>query len=135
MLDEKKDDKDETRPATDEAAVIAVIKDTLGERVSDVRASARLTSSASCLVAGGDGRDRALERLLAQQNRGAATKPILEINMRHPLVAAITSANDAAKDLSFLLLEQAQILDGELPEDPAAFAVRLNQLVLRGLQL
>jgi molecular chaperone HtpG len=136
LLDEKsKDDKDETRPATDEAAVIAVIKDTLGERVSDVRASARLTSSASCLVAGGDGRDRALERLLAQQNRGAATKPILEINMRHPLVAAISGANDAAKDLSFLLLEQAQILDGELPEDPAAFAVRLNQLVLRGLKL
>ena len=42
--------------------------------------------------------------------------------MRHPLVAAIASAKDAAKDLSFLLLEQAQILDGELPEDPAAFA-------------
>jgi molecular chaperone HtpG len=35
--------------------------------------------------------------------------------------------------LSFLLLEQAQILDGELPEDPAAFANRLNQLVLRGV--
>ena len=53
--------------------------------------------------------------------------------MRHPLVAAITEAKDAAADLSFLLLEQAQILDGELPEDPAAFASRLNQLVLRGL--
>lgn len=135
LLDEKKDDKDEAKPATDDAAIIAVIKDALGERVSDVRASARLTSSASCLVAGGDGRDRALERLLAQQNRGATTKPILEVNMRHPLVATISAANDASKDLSFLLLEQAQILDGELPEDPAAFAVRLNQLVLRGLKL
>jgi len=98
-----------------------------------VRASQRLTTSASCLVAGGAGRDRQLERLLAQQNRGAATKPILEINMRHPLVAAIVDQKDAARDLSFLLLEQAQILDGELPEDPAAFASRLNQLVLRGL--
>ena len=47
------------------------------------------------------------------------TKPILEINMRHPLVAAISTAKDAATDLSLLLLEQAQILDGELPEDPA----------------
>jgi len=117
----------------DEAATIAVIKDALGERVSDVRASQRLTASASCLVAGGAGRDRALERLLAQQNRGAVTKPILEINMRHPLVAAIAVHKDAGRDLSFLLLEQAQILDGELPEDPAAFASRLNQLVLRGL--
>jgi molecular chaperone HtpG len=53
--------------------------------------------------------------------------------MRHPLVAAISGAKDSASDLSFLLLEQAQILDGELPEDPAAFANRLNQLVLRGV--
>ena len=132
LLEEKADDnKDDS--AADEAATIAVIKHTLGDRVSDVRASQRLTSSASCLVAGGDGRDRMLERLLAQQNQGAATKPILEVNMRHPLVAAIASAKDAAADLSLLLLEQAQILDGDLPEDPAAFANRLNALVLRGL--
>jgi molecular chaperone HtpG len=70
--------------------------------------------------------------LLARQNRGAGTKPILEINMRHPLVAAISGTGDIATDLSLLLLEQAQILDGELPEDPAAFASRLNRLVLRG---
>jgi molecular chaperone HtpG len=130
LMDDNAADKD--KPGTDEAATIAVIKDALGERVSDVRASQRLTTSASCLVAGG-GRDRQLERMLAQQNKGAGTKPILEINMRHPLVAAIAGQKDAARDLSFLLLEQAQILDGELPEDPAGFANRLNQLVLRGL--
>jgi molecular chaperone HtpG len=123
---------DGAKPGADEAATIAVIKDALGERVSDVRASQRLTTSASCLVAGG-GRDQQLERLLAQQNKGVGARPILEINMRHPLVAAIAGKTDAARDLSFLLLEQAQILDGELPEDPAAFAIRLNQLVLRGL--
>jgi molecular chaperone HtpG len=67
------------------------------------------------------------------QNKAPATKPILEVNMRHPLVAAMAGDKESAKDLSFLLLEQAQILDGELPEDPAAFANRLNQLVLRGL--
>jgi molecular chaperone HtpG len=121
------------KPGADEAATIAVIKDTLGDKVSDVRASQRLTTSASCLVAGGAGRDRQLERLLAMENRGAVTRPILEINMRHPLVAAIAEQKDAARDLSLLLLEQAQILDGELPEDPAAFANRLNHLVLRGV--
>ena len=129
--------KDETAPETDEAATIAVIKDTLGERVSDVKASTRLTTSASCLVAGGFGPDRELERMLAMQNRGAGTKPILEINLRHPLVARIAGADKAAggdaADLSFLLLEQAQILDGELPEDPAAFAARLNRLVLKAI--
>src|ERR1700722_11868002 len=131
LLDDKADD--EKPSGADEAATIAAIKDVLGDRVSDVRASQRLTTSASCLVAGGGSRDRQLERLLAQQNKGAGVKPILEINMRHPLVAAISGKADAAADLSFLLLEQAQILDGELPEDTAAFANRLNQLVLRGM--
>jgi molecular chaperone HtpG len=132
LLDAKSDDQ--KQPDADEAATIAVIRDTLGARVSDVRASQRLTSSASCLVAGGQARDRALERLLMQQNRAAVTAPILEINLRHPLVAAVSTAKDAAKDLSLLLLEQAQILDGELPEDPAGFAARLNRLVLQGLK-
>jgi len=129
LLDDSK--KDETKPE-DEATIIAAIKLHLGDRVSDVRASQRLTSSASCLVAGSHGPDRELERLLARQNRGLGSKPILEINLHHPLVAAIPQANDNAADLSFLLLEQAQILDGELPEDPAAFANRLNRLVVGG---
>jgi molecular chaperone HtpG len=127
------DHKDESEPEADEAAIIAVIKANLADRVSDVRASQRLTSSASCLVAGSHGPDRELERLLARQNRGAGSRPILEINLRHPLVAAISGDSEAAADLSFLLLEQAQILDGELPEDPAAFAGRLNRLVLQGV--
>ncbi|MDE5462838.1 molecular chaperone HtpG [Bradyrhizobium sp. CSS354] len=133
-VDEADEAKDE--PAADEAATIAVIKAALGERVSDVKASTRLTSSASCLVADSQGPSRELERILAQQNRGMRTKPILEINLRHPLVTAITKAQAGSKavdDLSLLLLEQAQILDGELPEDPAAFAARLNRLVLQGL--
>lgn len=133
------DEKDEAKkdePEADEAATIAVIKAALGERVSDVKASTRLTSSASCLVADSQGPSRELERILAQQNRGMRTKPILEINLRHPMVTAITKAQAGSKtvdDLSLLLLEQAQILDGELPEDPAAFAARLNRLVLQGL--
>lgn len=133
------DEADEAKkdePAADEAATIAVIKAALGERVSDVKASTRLTSSASCLVADSQGPSRELERILSQQNRGMKTKPILEINLRHPLVTAVTKAQAGSKvvdDLSLLLLEQAQILDGELPEDPAAFAARLNRLVLQGL--
>jgi molecular chaperone HtpG len=129
-LDDSK--KDDGKSAADEAEIIAAIKLNLGDRVSDVRASQRLTTSASCLVAGSHGPDRELERLLARQNRGAGTKPILEINLHHPLVTAIPKAGADAADLSFLLLEQAQILDGELPEDPAAFAGRLNRLVVSG---
>jgi molecular chaperone HtpG len=134
LLDETAKNKPEA--GADEASTIAIIKAALGDRVTDVRASTRLTTSASCLVAGNQGPDRELERLLSRQNPGMKTKPILEINLRHPLVAAIaSSAADTAttNDLSLLLLEQAQILDGELPEDPAAFAARLNRLVLQGM--
>ena len=135
-LSEEQKAEDEAKPAADEADTIALIKASLGDHVTDVKVSTRLTTSASCLVAGSHGPDRELERILSQQARGARSKPILEINLRHPLVVAIAkAAADKAKvdDLSFLLLEQAQILDGELPEDPAAFAARLNRLVLQGV--
>jgi molecular chaperone HtpG len=136
LLEENKAKETDEKPAADEAATIAVIKASLGERVTDVKASTRLTTSASCLVAGSNGPDRELERILSQQARGSRSKPILEINLRHPLVAAIASAGSdktMSDDLSLLLLEQAQILDGELPEDPAAFTARLNRLVLQGM--
>jgi molecular chaperone HtpG len=121
----------------DEATVIAAVKGALGERVSDVRASQRLTDSPACLVAGA-GFDRELSRLLSRQNRGAGPKPILELNMRHPIVKAVARAKNDARDdevadLSALLFEQAKILDGEVPDDPAAFATRVNRLVMRGL--
>jgi molecular chaperone HtpG len=124
--------------ALDDAAVIAAVKAALGERVSEVRVSQRLTDSAACLVAGGHGPDRELERLLVRQSRGVGTRPILELNMRHPLIKVLSQAktearNDDVTDLSALLLDQAQILDGEVPDDPAAFANRLNRLVVRGL--
>jgi molecular chaperone HtpG len=124
-------------PAADDT-LIATVKAALGERVSDVRASQRLTDSPACLIAGGRGPDRELERLLARHNRGPGTKPILELNMRHGLVRALALARQQGRDadvadLAALLFDQAQILDGETPDDPAAFTARLNRLVLRGL--
>ena len=121
----------------EETTTIAAVKDALGERVSDVRSSKRLTDSAACLVAASLGFDRQLERMLASHNRGAGAKPILELNMRHPLLKILSQAKEAARDEDFadialLLFEQAQILDGEVPNDPAQFAARLNRLVVRG---
>ncbi len=122
----------------DTEAVIGAVKGALGERVSDVQASQRLADSPACLVAAKHGPDLEIERLLARQGRGVGAKPILELNIRHALVKAIANAlketrQDDVNDLSALLLEQAQILDGELPEDPAAFVARLNRLVMRGV--
>jgi molecular chaperone HtpG len=131
LLGDKPEDK---TSSDDEAAILNAVKEALGDKVSDVRASQRLTESAACLVASAQGRDRELERLLARANRGVGPKPILELNMRHDLVKAVgTMASDEAVELANLLLDQAHILDGEVPADPAAFARRLNAFIVRGL--
>ena len=124
--------------SAEDAEVLTAVKEALADKVSDVRASQRLTESAACLVASEAGRDRELERLLARQNRGSGAKPILELNMAHELVKALARAKNEQRgedvaDIAGLLLDQAHILDGEVPEDPAAFARRLNALLLRGL--
>ncbi|HEY6256917.1 MAG TPA: molecular chaperone HtpG [Xanthobacteraceae bacterium] len=131
-------DADAKADAVDDATVIAAVKNALGERVADVRASQRLIDSPVCLVAGSRGPDRELERLLARHKGAPGAKPILELNLRHPLVKAIAHAraqarDDDVADISALLLDQAMILDGEAPADPAAFSARLNRLVVRGL--
>ncbi len=137
LLDEKKDEQS-ALPSVDDALITAAVKAVLGERVASVRASQRLTDSAACLVADGKGLDRELERLLAMQDRATGAKPVLEINTHHALAKAIADAKLASReadvaDLSELLYDQACILDGEVPPDPAAFAARINRLVVRGL--
>ncbi|MGI9476024.1 MAG: molecular chaperone HtpG [Hyphomicrobiaceae bacterium] len=140
LLDETSDAAaaEQEANAVDDAVVLAAVKATLEERVSDVRASKRLTDSPACLVADQRGPDRRLERILAPGNQVPASLPILELNMKHRLVRAIADAKTGGKegdvtDLASLLFDQAQILDGEIPKDPAAFAERLNRLIERGL--
>jgi len=60
-----------------DATAIAAVKSAIGERVSDVRASQRLTASAVCLAAGGQGLDRELERLLARQGQASPSRSLL----------------------------------------------------------
>ena len=84
--------KTETDGKDVDEATIASLKVVLKDLVSDVRASSRLTDSAACLVADGFGFDRELERLLARQNKGTGAKPVLEVNLRHPLLKAAAKA-------------------------------------------
>lgn len=138
LVDEAKAKDAGVEAVEDDATVLEATKQVLGDKVGDVKASTRLTDSASCLVASAQGRDRELERLLERQNRGSGAKPILELNMKHAMVRALGAAkkDDRAQDvddLANLLLDQACILDGEIPSDPAAFARRLNSYVVRAL--
>jgi molecular chaperone HtpG len=116
---------------------IAFVKATLGDAVSDVRVSERLTESAVCLVAPEHGMDRQLEKLLAGAGRlDALAKPVLEINPRHPLIGKLgAAASDEAvrADVAHLLFDEARISDGELPVDPRGFSARLTRVLGRGL--
>jgi len=120
------------------AGFIDYVKSVLGDAVSDVRASDRLTESAACLVAPEHAMDRQLEKLLAGAGRlDAQARPVLEINPRHALIETL-SAVDAAQtelreDAAHLLFDEARIADGELPVDPRAFSARLMRVLGRGL--
>jgi molecular chaperone HtpG len=136
-------DKDAAKPAEAPAIdqLVAAFKMALGEAVKDVRASARLTDSAVCLVAAEGDIDLRLERMLRQARRAeAATTRVLEVNPRHPLIGRLAervkdtgaAGADVVKDAAFLLLDQARIQEGEPVADPAAFARRLSSVMERG---
>ncbi|MCW2306741.1 molecular chaperone HtpG [Rhodobium gokarnense] len=126
--------KEEAAEAGETASLVTALKDALGEAVSDVRASERLSESPVCLVAPDLGYDRQLEKLLAQQEGAMLSKPILEINPRHAMIkslAAKTASGDknAAGEAAELLFGLARILDGEPPADPVEFSARLTALM------
>jgi molecular chaperone HtpG len=134
------DSKSETPPGTHAAVAgfLAFVKDALGEAVSDVRASDRLTDSVVCLVAPDAGLDRQLEKMLAGAGRlKTAGKPILEVNTHHDLVCALAALGDEDRtfktDVAYLLLDEARVLDGDRPVDAKMFCDRLARLMRRSL--
>ena len=134
------DPKHGSAPAADDnvTSFITFIKDTLGEAVTDVRPSDRLTDSVACLVAPEAGPDRQLEKLLAGAGRlKAGAKPILEVNSRHDIVLAAAGLGDAdeefKRDMAHFLLDEARVLEGDRPADAKQFCNRLARLMRRGL--
>jgi molecular chaperone HtpG len=127
-------------PQTDQSVTdfITFIKQTLGEAVSDVRPSDRLTDSVACLVAPEEGPDRQLEKMLASTGRlTSGAKPILEVNARHDIVLAVAGLSDSDRelkdDVAHLLLDEARVLEGDRPLDAKQFCDRLARLMRRGL--
>ncbi len=109
------------------------VKDALGERVSEVRVSARLTDSPSCLVIGEHDLSRSMRRLLESAGQQApVTRPVLELNVQHPLVKYLDGLTDAErfKELALLLFDQSALADGAQLEDPADYVRRLNRLLV-----
>src|SRR5579862_6148442 len=135
--DAKEEAQEEAAPSV--KIFVAFLKSILGEAVSDVRMSDRLTDSAVCLVAPDSGPDRALEKILASAGRlPSAAKPILEVNPRHELVAALAVLGDGDRalkeDAAHLLFDEARVLDGERPADARLFSDRLARVLGRGVR-
>jgi molecular chaperone HtpG len=112
--------------------MIERLRHLLEGKVSEVRASKRLTGSPSCVVL--DRNDMAvhMQRLLRQAGYAVdASLPVLEINPAHALLQRfdVESDEDRARDLALVLLEQALLAEGGQLEDPAAFVRRLNGLL------
>ncbi|MDA1108094.1 MAG: molecular chaperone HtpG [Proteobacteria bacterium] len=124
------DSEQPNKPADEFQSLIERIKAALGERVKEVRVSRRLTTSPACLVSEAHDMGAHLERLLKAAGQAIpGSKPILEINVEHPLVVRITheADNDRFTDWAHILFDQAQLSEGAQLEDPAAFVRRLNQ--------
>lgn len=105
----------------------------LAERVRDVRVSRRLTDSAACLVVGEHELSMNLKRLLEAAGREVPRiQPVLEVNVRHPIVARLVEETDEARfaEWSRFLYDQALLAEGGSLEDPAGFVSRLNGLML-----
>jgi molecular chaperone HtpG len=109
------------------------IKKSLGDRVSDVRVTARLADSPACLVLGEHDLGAQMRKILeAAGQKAPQSKAALEINPAHPLLKRIEATADGSTfdDLSLLVFEQATLAEGgQLPE-PVAFVQRLNRLLL-----
>ena len=129
------DDEDK---AAQEAAVksaeplVARLKTLLGNRVSDVRVSSRLTDSPSCLALADYDIAPHFARLMREAGQQMPeSTPTLEINPEHALLKRVEEEADDAKaaDLATLLLEQAEIAAGAPLPDPAAFVQRMNRVL------
>tara|TARA_B110000037_G_scaffold111820_1_gene128982 strand:- start:164 stop:2005 length:1842 start_codon:yes stop_codon:yes gene_type:complete len=116
---------EETTDGPDETDTITTLmKERLGDVVEDVRATKSLVDSPVRLTASEGGFDFNLERILKAQNPDfEVSKKILEINPNHELIKKIPNlSSDLQISVCRLLVEQARILDGEMPSDPRQFS-------------
>ena len=133
--EEKKKNED---LAKDNEALLQDVKKALESKVVDVRLSNRLKSGAVCLVADAAGPSVAMEQAFAgADNPFMKARRILEINPHHELFNKLKTLHDgetnedAFKEYSELLYDQALLLEGIMPEDPVVFAQRLAKMMAK----
>ena len=120
------------------SVLLELIKDQLKDDVKDVRLSGRLKDTACCLVADEGGMDPQVEKLLKSMGQKVPeNKRILEINPSHPIFEAMNKIFEkdqksvALDEYIKLLYDQALLLEGSKPKDPAAFASAITRLMVK----
>ena len=137
--EESKEAKKKTEDiAKQEGDLLKDIKEVLGDKVADVKVSARLKSSAVCLVADAQGPSLSMEHTFAEMdNPMFKAKRILEINPQHDLFSRLKALhgsgkdNQDFKDYCDLLYTQALIIEGLPPENPVDFANKVAKLMAK----
>lgn len=111
--------------------VVEKLSDSLKAKTKEVRVTTRLVDSPACLVTGEGELSPQLVRMLKQAGQAVPeSKPILEINPEHPLVKKL-EASAQFDDLANVIFDQAVIAEGGLPDDPAEYVKRINNLLLK----
>ncbi|MFQ5547146.1 MAG: molecular chaperone HtpG [Woeseia sp.] len=109
------------------------IKKVLKDRVEAVKVSRRLVDSPACVVSGEQDLAPQLRRMLEDAGQLLPeSKPILEINVEHPLVQKLSGETDGKKfdELSEIVLDHALLADGAQLDNPADYVRRMNHLLL-----
>ncbi len=128
-------DEAEKKQAADaaEAAkpLLERLKATLADKAKDVRVTTRLVDSPACLVVEEGDMSGHLARLLKQAGQEApASKPVLEVNVEHPLLKRLYAGGDRFDELAHILFDQALLAEGGQLDDPAAYVKRVNALLV-----
>lgn len=133
LEDSEEEKKHQEELEKDFEAVVKQVKEVLGDKVSEVRITTRLTDSPSCVVTNEDAMSMHLQRMMAQAGQAMpSNKPTFELNPDHALVQKLKAEQDDAQfaEWSHLLLEQALLAEGGQLEDPVAFVKRMNTLLV-----
>jgi molecular chaperone HtpG len=115
-------------------ALLKRLKDALGERVTEVRVASRLKDSPACLVVGEHDISANMRRILeAAGQKAPSSKPLLELNVSHPLVKYLDGMREPAEfsELALLIYDQAALAEGDQLGNPAEYVQRLNRLLVR----
>ncbi|AWI81222.1 molecular chaperone HtpG [Parazoarcus communis] len=130
-LEDEAEKKEAEQAADEYKELIEKMKTSLGERVKDVKVTLRLTDSPACLVADEHDLGMNLTRILKAAGQSAPmSKPILEINPKHPAVLRLKYEDKSFDDWAAVLFDQALLAEGGALDDPATFVKRINQLMM-----